>query len=110
MKKIRCEVYDVENPDNRTFFVQANEVYGGKIYPTGVPIVLPEICVNVLKDAVIDTYVRNPETNKAERYVKPRFRVIELGEEKPKDEPKVEVKEEEIPEAIQEVKNKYGKR
>jgi hypothetical protein len=80
MKKIKCEVYDVENPENKTFFVQANENYGGRIYPTGKEIILPEICINVLKDCVIDTWVRNPETNKAERYVKPRFRVIVLGE------------------------------
>lgn len=79
MNLIKCKVYSVDNPEDRKFFVQVNETLGGKYYPTGEEIVLPEPCIRVLEDAVIDTMIRNPETNKAERYRKARFQVVRLA-------------------------------
>lgn len=77
----RVIVYNVEDPDLKEFYVGVN---GTRINgPTGVEVELEEQMVEVLKNAVIDTTIRNPETNKEEPYRKERFRVIEIGDVTP---------------------------
>jgi hypothetical protein len=77
-KQIKVIVYNLEDPDQKEFFVGVNgmRVNG----PAGKEMDMAESLVEVLENAIIDTTVRNPETNQVEPYRKERFKVIRLGE------------------------------
>lgn len=77
MKKYRCIVRNVDDFAS-DFYVNHNgdELRG----MCGKEIVLTEGQINVLKDAKIDTVIRNPDTNKPEAYQKMRFVVEILGD------------------------------
>lgn len=77
---MKCIVYNIENPDAKEFTVCVNE----KLIhaQTGVEIDLKPEYIHVLENAIVNTMVRNPETNKAEPFKMIRFRIIKLDAEK----------------------------
>lgn len=95
MKMIRCTVYNIEDPKDKTFFVGLNgTAYRGK---TDVEIELPEEVVLVLEQAVVNgtaPVIGEDGKNKIENIHSPRFRVIRLGEVKA---PKIAEEEEPKP-------------
>jgi hypothetical protein len=76
-KILKVMVYNLEDPDQKDFFVGVNGNRG--TFPVATELDLAEPLVLALEAAVIDTMVNNPVTNKPEPFRKERFKVIRLG-------------------------------